>query len=311
MNYLFAKRFSLLLVALFSLHTVLAQQVRREAPPEAPLDDLNEAFTDAASLKRWHRLHQAEDGPDKFKTFQVKDGVLELEPLASGWYADYQAPFIFKPVTGNFDVRAKIKVSGAEKMLPQTEWSLAGLMVRQAKVPGVVWQPRQENWLFLTTGIAEPKGSPVFETKSTNNSLSNLKLRPAREGWVELRIVRVQASFILLYRYEGETWTVLERFYRPLLPQELQVGINAYSGWNGIPATVKADPVVFNRTLLTNVPVDLRVQVAKVHFARPQLNWEKLKEFSKDGFRAHYYSLSNLLTDYVISDETLLEIIGQ
>ncbi|MBO9565794.1 MAG: hypothetical protein J7621_23660 [Niastella sp.] len=290
-----------------------AQQVRRGSVPETALDGLSDEFSDTNSKSAWQRLHVVEKFPDKIKEFSISNGQMKLVPYASGWYGDYQAPFLFKNISGNFDVRARIKVSGANDILPQSEWSLAGIMVRQPKeTTSETWQPRQENWLFFTTGIAEPTGVAMFEVKSTNNSLSNLKLRPAKAGWVELRIVRVQASFILLYRYsEGEPWTVIERFYRPLLPAELQVGINAYSGWNGIPAQVKGDPATFNRTLVNDVAADMVVEADYIRFARPVLNMEKLGALRASGFQAPYYTAGNLLTDHSVSNEMVLDIIGK
>lgn len=301
------KIFTCLLLSFFCI-AANAQPIRMTGP-EKPLDSLNDEFKDAAGLASWQQWHTTEGQPDKWKTLSVKNDVLQLQPHASGWYGDYQAPFLYKMVEGNFDVRTKIKVTGINDALPQTEWSLAGLMVRQPAKPGVAWEPRQENWLFLTTGIAEPKGSPVVEAKSTNNSVSNLKLRPAKEGWVELRIVRVQASFILMYRYDGEEWTVVDRLYRPLMPFQLQVGINAYSGWNVLPANVKANPTVHNASVLKDIPVDMAVQVDYMRFTRPSLNREKLNALLKPGFQAPYYTPGNLLTDYSISNNDLLQIL--
>ena len=285
-----------------------AQQVRREMPPEAPLDTISDEFNGAGPLEKWKQLHAVEGGPAKIKSMKAESGSLVLTPYATGWYGDYQGPFLFKTVGGNFDVCMRIQVSGEKDSLPQSEWSLAGLMVRQAR-PATNWEPRSENWLFLTTGIAEPKGSPVFEAKTTNNSVSNLKLRPAKAGWVELRIVRVQSSFLLMYRYDGEQWTLLERFYRPLLPYELQVGFNAYSGWNAIPNDIKADAALFNKTLQKELPADMKVQIDYVRFSRPALDMEKLRALAKPGFRAPYYTPANLLSDYAVSDAEVLGIL--
>jgi hypothetical protein len=285
-------------------------QPKRVMTAEKPIDSLNDDFANSQTLAGWQQWHTTEGQPDKWKTLAAQNGLLQLQPYASGWYGDYAAPFMFKMVEGNFDVRTKIKVRGEKDGLPQTEWSLAGLMVRQPRRAGAAPEPRSENWLFLTTGIAEPKGSPVMEAKSTTNSISNLKLRPAREGWVELRIVRVQASFILLYRYEGEAWTVLERLYRPQLPYQLQVGINAYSGWNVIPGAVREDAATHNKTVLTQVPTDMVVEVDYVLFARPTITREKLNAFFKTGFTAPYYTPGNVLTDYAIPDSDLLQIIN-
>lgn len=277
-----------------------------------PLETLNDEFVDSNSLHQWQLFSSTEKYLSKVRSLSVKDGILNLQPFASGWYGDYQAPFLYKTISGDFDVRIKLKVSGTNTSLPENEWSLAGLMIRQPKrTTSENWQPRQENWMFLTTGIAEPKGTPVFEVKSTENSLSNLKLRPAKTGWVELRAVRVQASFILMYRYEGEQWTILERFYRPLMPPTLQVGFNAYSGWNEVPAGMKGDVVKFNSNVLTDINTDLLLQVDYMRFRQPQMDKEKLKALAQEGFRAPYYTPANLLCDFSVSNQQVLEIVGK
>src|SRR5688572_2526202 len=110
------------------------------ATAQPDLEKLSDEFNDSAALKQWSFFHEAAGYPNKIKSIQVNEGKLELQPKASGWYADYQAPFLFKTITGNFDVRAKVKISGANNILPTVDWSLAGLMVRQ---PG---RTNKANW---------------------------------------------------------------------------------------------------------------------------------------------------------------------
>jgi hypothetical protein len=52
------------------------------------------------------------------------------------------------------------------------------------------------------------------------------------------------------------------------------------------------------------------VQVDYFRFTRPKINGEKLKAIGQADFRAPYYSAGNLLTDYSISNEQVLGIIG-
>lgn len=292
------------------LWTLLLLLVAMHATAQTDIDQLSDEFSDTAALTRWKRFHEVEGFPDKIARLSVKDGKLQLQPGVYGWYADYQAPFLFKTLTGNFDVRARIKVSGKSTELPAIDWSLAGLMVRQPKrTDKNSWQPRQENWLFITTGVAEQTNLPVFEVKTTNNSLSNLKLRPAKAGWVELRIVRIEAAFLLLARYDGQPWQVLERFYRPVMMGPLQVGLNAYSCWNAIPQPMKADPKVFNETV-TDTPADLLLEVDYIRYKRPQVDLAQVPGFQAGYNGVLFYTPANLLTDYAISNETILKIIG-
>ncbi|WP_276480152.1 hypothetical protein [Paraflavitalea pollutisoli] len=280
------------------------------ASAQADIEQLSDEFSDEASLVQWKRFHDVEGFPDKIGLLAVKEGKLKLQPKASGWYADNQAPFLFKTLTGNFDVRARLKVSGKGTELPTIDWSLAGLMVRQPKrTDRNSWQPRQENWLFITTGVAEQTNLPVFEVKTTNNSLSNLKLRPAKAGWVELRIVRLEAAFVLMARYEGQRWQILERFYRPVMMGPLQVGLNAYSCWNAIPPSMKTDPKIFNERVV-DTPADLQLEVDYIRFKRPRIDLTQVPGYQPAFGQVLFYTPANLLTDYAISNETILAMVG-
>jgi hypothetical protein len=285
-----------------------AQMVQSNGPLPA-IDTLSDDFSGSTLSSAWKFAHESEKYASKLKSVSVENGVLKMQPYTSGWYADFQAPLLYKTIRGDFDVRAKVKVSAQNGQLPSGEWSLAGLMVRQPKrTDALSWQPKDENWLFITTGIAQPSGVPVFETKTTNNSMSNLKLRPAKEGWVELRIVRVDAAFILLYRYAGEKWTIADRFYRPLLSPVVQVGLNAYTGWNNVPADLQRDTKKFNETVLSDIPADMILSVDHIQFKRPVL--KELSKIKNNQLNLPYYSAANVLTDYNVSNETVLEIIG-
>jgi hypothetical protein len=54
---------------------------------------------------------------------------------------------------------------------------LAGLFVHAPReLSATAWTPGRENGLFLSIGTASPAGEPHYETKSTTNSLSTLKI---------------------------------------------------------------------------------------------------------------------------------------
>jgi hypothetical protein len=266
------------------------------------LQSFSDEFGDEKSLANWKQFHQAEGWMTMTKTLDVNKtsaGNLYFEPMTSGWFEDFHGAFLFKEITGDFLATTRLKVSGKTGEMPTALWSLAGLMAREPR-PAVTkdsWQPRGENWLFLTTGIAEPGGQMVFETKSTANSRSNLKLRPAKTGWVELGIARVRSAFVLLYRYDGETkWTIQERFHRRDLGRTLQVGINAYSDWYGAQEFHK-DPFKFNTTEVKNGKADLVLQVDYVRFRRLRLQIPPRSDAGE-------------LTDYSLSNEELLKKLG-
>ncbi|MBL0939366.1 MAG: serine hydrolase [Gemmatimonadaceae bacterium] len=225
--------------------------------------DQSDEFSDASTLANWQRFDAVEGWPSKTRRAEIKDGMLVLEPATSGWYADFQAPFLFKDVTGDFIAETRIRATGIGHDIPQALWSLTGLMVRAPRAGGMAsWTPNTENWLFITTGIAARPGQPVIETKTTVNSQSELKLHDIAPGWVELRLARRGAKFFLAFR-QGENpngeWQTLATFDRLDLPSTVQLGINAYTDWNST-LHLQNDPKRFNSTPLTGSP-DLLVNV--------------------------------------------------
>jgi len=253
-------------------HVAAAQAARALPPRTDELAALSDEFTSAASLARWKEFHTAEGWPSMTRRMGVDSatGELRLEPGTSGWYADFHGPFLFREVTGDFQVTTRLRADGPDGQVPTTPWSLAGLMVRAPRdVTPATWTPGGEAWLFLTTGVAGAPSTPVFETKSTVSSRSALRLHPARGGWVELRIVRRGAEFELLTRYDGEEWEVRERFHRPDLPATVQVGINAYTDWNSASA-LHGDPFRFNTVPFQGGSPGLHLRVDWIRFARPE-----------------------------------------
>lgn len=244
------------------------------------LATLNDEFSDATSLHSWQRHDVAEGWPSQWKVLDINttsSGHLYIEPLTSGWFAGYRAPFLFKEVSGNFVVTTRMKVEGRNGGVPQRMYSLMGLMARQPH-PGITpetWKESGENWIFLTTGTTEPAGLSHWEVKTTVQGNSVLRISEAPTGWVEIALIRVGAAFVFLQRPEGGTWTVHQRYLRPDLGETVQVGINAYTDYDtlqsimGPPRSRRTDPRVYNSRVYEGSP-DLRGWVDWVHFQRPQ-----------------------------------------
>jgi hypothetical protein len=288
------------------LATCLAASGALTVPAHAAgLADLGDEFNDASSLAAWSRFDQVYGWPDKSKRLDIDTttpGALHLQPYDSAWVRDLHAPYLFKVVDGDFDVRARVRVRGESTPAPTDTWALGGLL---ARFPGFTtartWEPRRENWMFITTGIGDRPGEVMTETKMTVNSDSSLKLRPFQAGWVELRLVRVGSAFIALARADGESeWQVRDRFHRMLAPPQMQVGLVAYTTSKANrPGPEVAD--VINRQVPKDLPTDMILEVDWIRFSEAKVSYPK----------DWYTGVSaNRLTDSSTDDAKLLAMLG-
>jgi len=246
------------------------------ATPALAQDDLaalSDEF-DGPVLAGWTRFDEAFGWPDRIKALDVgatTPGALHIEPYHSAWVRDLNAPFLFREVRGDFDVRARVRVRGQDAAVPGGTWSLGGLMARTPnRWSADQWAPRAENWHFITTGVGPARGQPMTETKGTYNSYSSLKLRPIASGWVELRLVRVGMVLIALARPDGETqWRVRDRFYRMENNPVMQVGLIAYTTSDDVPPGPE-NPEVLNRQVNRDAAVDMVFEADWIRFSRPR-----------------------------------------
>lgn len=284
--------------------------------PEA----LNDEFNGSSLSSDWSSFHDRYGWPNKIKALDVgrsTPGVLRLEPYDSAWVRDRQAPFLFKTLSGDFDVRARVRMIGAGGGIPGGTWSLGGLM---ARVPNGLtekdWQPNRENWHFITTGVGLEAGKPMIETKGTYNSYSSLKLRPSGAGWVELRLVRVGMALFALDRRDREAqWQLRDRFYRMDISPQMEVGLIAYTT---SPDTKPGpdDAPVTNRTVNRQAKVDAVLEVDWVRAKRPpEPGSVRRPAAGRAGpeLEAYWYAQVNgstPLTDPNLPTEELLRLIG-
>lgn len=289
--------------------SVILNSLFAQSPSTASLDH---DFNNEAELSNWKWLHQTEGWPNKTRSVEVKNGHLVMEMGTSGWFADKNAPFLYKDVVGDFDIKARVKATGVKNSISETVWSLGGLMVRVPKRNGKdQWKPKEENWMFMTTGVAEEPGKQVIETKYTINSKSNLKLRDARAEWITLRITRVGNAFIMMYKYDRDkTWTVHDRFYLVDWPSTLQVGVNGYTNSNSVPGNILwGDPLKFNSETFDHLgKPDFVLTVDFIHFAKPKVDYDAQGDPGKQWLNQVY---ANRLVDYSVSNEEVLKLLGE
>lgn len=282
-------------LSLFAATPALAQD---------PLAALSDEF-DGPELTGWTRFDEAFGWADKIKALDVgvtTPGALHIEPYHSAWVRDLNAPFLFREVRGDFDVRARVRVRGRDGDIPGGTWSLGGLMARVPnRSSAAQWAPRAENWHFVTTGVGPVAGAPMTETKGTYNSYSSLKLRPFPAGWVELRLVRVGMVVIALARPQGETaWRVRDRFYRMENNPVMQVGLIAYTTSDDVPPGPDR-PETENRTVNREATVDMILEADWIRFARPR------PQVSPDWYQQ---VSANPLADPNLPEAELLALLG-
>lgn len=262
-----------------ALAGVAAAQNPAVPSPTSDLAYLSDEFDGSALDPKWVRFDKEFGWPDKLKSMDVgrtSSGALNLQPFDSAWVRDLQAPFLFQRINGDFDVRARVRVRSSKGPVAAGTWSLGGLM---ARVPNGLtektWEPRRENWHFITTGVGLEPGQPRIETKGTYNSYSSLKLRPVESGWVELRLVRIGMTLFALARTDPNgQWQVRDRFYRMEPSPFMQVGLIAYT----TSPDSRQEPenaAVANRTVESMLPVDMLMDVDWVRYSRPKLNIDK------------------------------------
>jgi hypothetical protein len=163
-----------------------------------------------------------------------------------------RAFFLYKLVRGDFKATALVNATGKDGPLPTANWSLSGILVRSP-----ARDRTSENWVSFRTGAVQ--GAPTLERKSTRQSRSELVLDPGRQGWIELRIVRLGPKFFLLRRYPGGDWRLHWVYSRFGLPARLQVGIDAFSGFEDTHADLVSH-VDYLRFAGTAVPRKLKAR---------------------------------------------------
>jgi hypothetical protein len=251
------------------LNPVTVAETAQNSAMTHDLRSLSTRFDRPESLQGWQQF-QVPGWVPKWEPPKVESGRLVLRPKSSGWFEDNTAGHLYREVTGDFIVTARIKVEGTRTPVPQRSFSLAGLFIREPRTfTQANWEPKQENWLFFSTGTAFPSGRSQFEIKSTYNSLSTLKISDAKAGWMRLRIARSGELFTLLYQEDGSReWKVLDQFIRPDLPATLNVGLTAYADYDSV-APIYPDYKRYNEQGAPTQNADLIAYVESIDFRRP------------------------------------------
>jgi hypothetical protein len=220
------------------------------------------------TASRWKQLDG--DVRDVRPSWSVANGEFTVVPGISWWVDASRAFYLYQPVRGDFKATVRINVTGKAGGVPTANWSLAGILVRS---PSGDADRANESWVSFRSGAVS--GSPAFERKTTVRGHSQLVLDPEMSGWVELRIARVGPKFVLLRRYPGAAWKLHWVYSRYDLPKVLQVGIDAFSGFDDTKADLVAHVDWFHFAG-TSVPAKL-----KAKYLRGRVGLRKLLPYLK------------------------------
>ena len=214
----------------------------------AALGGLSDEF-DSPALAGWNVMQgDLQDGVAT--NYGVAAGELTVVPGRSWWVDDVRAFYLYKDVRRDFKATVRLNVTGKSTPLPTADWSLSGLLVRKPTD-----DRENENWLSFRTGAVA--GGAVLERKTTRRSHSDLVLDPVAPGWIELRVARIGPKFVLLRRSPGQNWKLHWVYPRFDLPAQLEVGLDAFSGFDDTKADLVSH-VDYIHFAPTGVPAKLK-----------------------------------------------------
>jgi hypothetical protein len=186
-------------------------------------------FDDPDTLDDWFIRDVEEGTPAQYTTLDFDDtnaGSMTVIPTTSGWYADYDGPFVYKMVSGDFMIETQVTVTGlADPDGPPTQtYNSGGIMLRNpANEDG------GEDWVLHNTGYQE--FGVASEAKYTHDSNSFLTTLDGTNTGL-LRICRFGGDIAVVRYLDGDAgWVDTEEAFPDDLPDEVQAGM-AVTAWN-------------------------------------------------------------------------------
>lgn len=228
---MFSKQLLIVTLSIITYNTAICQ-----------IQLLNDEFNNAATLSaNWLNINDVEGwNAEHLEVHDINtssSGELFMMPYTSSWYEDYRGTLIHKNINQNFVLTTEVTATDRSGTgLPSSLFSLAGLMIRSANdYPNgalIDWAPNGENYIFLATGYANGGSGPHFEVKNTVNGNSSLQISniPTAAN-VQIRVARIDAAVIVMYRLPGQNWIIHQRYNRSDFPPTVQIGFVTYTDW--------------------------------------------------------------------------------
>lgn len=191
-----------------------------------PIGALSDDFESGALGAQWNLLNP------ELANISVVSGRLRIEPTATGpaniWYQDEEGPLVYRAVTGDFTVTARVHaVTTVNPSQPPSQpYRLGGINVRHPTATG----PGQKEYVHIAVGGGDALVPVAVEDKNTLASQSEFHFHPLPTAEAELRITRVGSLLTMSHRpLAGGAWTVLSAYDHPAMPATVHVGMMAYS----------------------------------------------------------------------------------
>jgi regulation of enolase protein 1 (concanavalin A-like superfamily) len=166
----------------------------------------------------WNLLHAPQA-----KVYKKGDAFLIKPYVTSRWKDEETGPFLWKPVTGDFEWTARVRVTRAQDTTtaPQAGFQLGGLMIRRG-------DGDTENQILYGVGcMGNPQMKRVSQQTIRNKSATQVTKVEANE--FQLRIRRRGNQVELQYRTDGTEWIVDKKYTLTDWPAEIQCGIAGYA----------------------------------------------------------------------------------
>jgi hypothetical protein len=192
---------------------------------------LDDEFDDPATLGCWTFRSDVEGTTPQFTDVDIdasNTGHFTIVPTTCGWFNDFDGPFIYKEVTGDFMFEVSVAATSLDdpNVPPSLPFNSAGMMVRSPDTG-----PGNEDHVLFSVG-AQWNALLNSEGKNTVNSASQLT-QTAGPNRGRLRICRIGSTFYLARRLQGAAaFTLTHTYVRADMPATVQAGMEA-TAWNG------------------------------------------------------------------------------
>ena len=237
------------------------------ATPPDPGGEVGGASTEfdaATDLSMWKKLSATEKDVDRIAKLDVDKtakGAMYLEPKTSAWFDGFRGPFVYQDLAGDIVMHAGSRSRARRAAVPR------GSSPRRPDGQGAQTFAAP-HWMAITTGTTDKAGQ-LEMTYTTEGQFSRPKESRSSPSWVDLVLARLGSVAVALYKEDGGTWKIGNRWPSRTFPRCCSGGSAAYTDWDSY-STLKKNAAQGNAKQVKGTP-DLKMTVDFVRFLRPEL----------------------------------------